>query len=354
MTTPSTPRLPVAVLGATGSVGQRLVTLLERHPWFELTEVLASPRSAGRAYGEAVSWAQTTALPEAAAALTVGPCVPRDPPPLVFSALGSDVAAEVERAFAAAGCLVVTNAAPHRMHPDVPLLVPEVNADHLALAERQAFGGGRLLANPNCSTIGLVLALAPLQRAFGLRAVQVVTLQALSGAGLPGVPALLAQDNVLPHIPGEEQKLGTETGKLLGRLGPDGVEPLALPVSAQCNRVPVSDGHTLCVSLAFEQPAEERAVREAWRSWAPPADVAALPSAPAEPLVLLTGDDGPQPRLHRDLGGGMSVALGRLRPCPVLDWRFVALSHNTVRGAAGGALLVAELARTRGLLPTSA
>lgn len=350
-TTPPPSKQPVAVLGATGSVGQRLVALLERHPWFELVSVMASPRSVGKTYAEATRWAQSSPLPAAAGALVVGACQPDDPPPLVFSALDSDVATDVERAFAAAGCLVVTNAAPHRMHPDVPLLIPEVNPEHLALTARQDFGGGLLLANPNCSTIGLVLSLAPLQRAFGVRALHVVTLQALSGAGLPGLPALTALDNVLPFIPHEEEKLGSESGKLLGRLTADGVQHLPLVVSAQCNRVPVSDGHTLCVSVELERPASREQVLDAWERFAAPDDVAALPSAPARPLQYLPAEDAPQPRLHRDLGRGMSVALGRLRACPLLHWRYVALSHNTLRGAAGGALLVAELAVARGLLP---
>jgi aspartate-semialdehyde dehydrogenase len=344
-------RLPVGVLGATGTVGQRLVAMLAEHPWFELAAVMASERSVGTPYGEAVRWHLPGEPPASAAALPVRPCEPRPDLPLVLSALTTDAAHHYERPWADAGALVVSNAAAHRMDRDVPLLVPEINAEHLALLETQPHGAGGLVTNPNCSTIGLAMALAPLHQAFGVEAVHVVTLQALSGAGLPGVAALEALDNVIPFIPNEEDKLPAETARILGRHTADGVVPTALTLSAQCNRVPVTDGHTVCASVRLGEVVDRDAVLTAWREWRPPADVTRLPSAPPEPLVVLDSPDGPQPRLHRDLHGGMAVSVGRLQPCPLLHHRFVALVHNTVRGAAGGALLVAELLAARGRVP---
>jgi aspartate-semialdehyde dehydrogenase len=340
-------RIPVAVLGATGSVGQRFVELLEHHPWFELAFVGASPRSAGRPYGDVVRWAQTTPLPARAAELVVQPAEPPGALPpgvrLCFSALDADVAGPVEVAWAEAGALVVSNAKSHRMAPDVPLVVPEVNPAHLALLERQSFGRGGIVTNPNCSTIGLLLALAPL-RPFGLVRAHVVTLQALSGAGLPGVPGVQAVDNVIPFIGGEEEKLALETQKILGELRADGIAPARVTISAQCNRVPVIDGHTECVSLQLEQDVDAEALVAAWRDFRAAPQELGLPSAPAHPTLYLDEPDAPQPRKHRDLERGMACSIGRLQPCPVLSWRFVCLSHNTLRGAAGGALLTAELA----------
>jgi len=314
---------------------------------------MASPRSVGQPYGERVRWLQTTPLPEDAAGLNLESCEVSDPPALVLSALGSDVAGPIETRLAQAGAVVVSNAASHRLDADVPLLVPEINGEHIALAEAQSqrFGSGRILTNPNCSSIGLTMALAPLHRAFGVERVHVVTMQALSGAGVPGVPAMAAVDNVIPHVAGEEAKLMTEPAKILGQLQGQGISPAELIISAQCNRVAVSDGHTLCVSVGLARAASAAEMRSVWTSFRGPDDVAALPSAPAQPVLYLDGDDVPQPRLHRDLSGGMAVTVGQLRPCPLLHWRFVSLSHNTLRGAAGGALLTAELALTRGLVP---
>lgn len=268
---------------------------------------------------------------------------------LVFSALGSDVASETEREFARHS-LVVTNASAHRMDADVPLLIPEVNPDHLELLAAPAAGArlpAGIVANPNCSVIGLALALEPLAATFGVDRVNVVTLQAVSGAGLPGVSSYQILDNVIPWIPKEEEKLETETGKILGRLEDGTIEPAALAVSAQCNRIPVVDGHTLCVSVGLRSPARLDAVREAWRTFRSEPQTLRLPSAPRQPTVYLGDDEPPQARLHRELGKGMTVAIGRLRRCPVLDVRFVALSHNTLRGAAGGAVLAAELVVAR-------
>ncbi|MEZ6015822.1 MAG: aspartate-semialdehyde dehydrogenase [Planctomycetota bacterium] len=379
MSTPDT-RTPVAVLGATGMVGQRFVSLLDGHPWFKLAEVAASTRSAGRRYADAVVWASPGEVPASAADLVIE-AVDEELPqrlssPLVFSALDAEVAREVEPAMARAGKLVITNASAFRMDPRVPLLVPEVNAEHLALlpgfgeasaaappAAADAWGGngGALIANPNCSTIGLVLALAPLARAFGVEAAHVVSLQALSGAGRPGVSALDALDNVIPFIAGEEDKLATEPGKILGRLVEHGgarrLEPDPVVISAQCNRVPVRDGHTLCVSVRLGDRAGRAPSREdvlaAWREFRGAAPVPGLPSAPPMPVVYDPAPTAPQPLLHREVGRGMTAVIGRLQPCPVLGWRFVCLTHNTLRGAAGGALLCAELALARGWRPTA-
>ena len=250
----------------------------------------------------------------------------------------------MEEAYAAAGCLVVSNAKSHRMDPDVPLLVPEVNADHLGLLAHQTYGSGGIVTHPNCSTIGLVLALKPLHAAFRVRRVHVVTLQAVSGAGLPGVSSIQALDNVIPFIAGEEEKMEQETRKILGRLVDGAVEPADVVVGAQCNRVPVVDGHTLCVSVELEEePALDR-VREAWEAFTGEPQRLGLPSAPPKPVLYVGGDDVPQVRLHRDAGLGMASTVGRLRRCPLLRYKFVTVSHNTIRGAAGGSLLCAEMA----------
>lgn len=343
-------RIPVAVLGATGTVGQRLVALLEGHPRFELAAVAASERSAGRPYGEAVRWLLPTPLPERAAALTVRRCEPPFELPLVFSALDSEVARSVEPLCAAEGALVVSNAGAHRMHPAVPLVVPEVNPEHLELLSRQDFGPGAILTNPNCTTIGLVLALAPLARAFGVRRAHVVSLQAISGAGLPGVASLEILDNVIPHIAGEEQKVESEARKILGTLGPAGVDEAQLALSATCTRVHVLDGHTLCVSVELGRRARAEELLAAWTGFRGLPQELALPSAPSRPVHVHSAPDAPQPRLCRDLDRGMAAHVGRLRPCPLLGWKFVTLSHNTLRGAAGGTLLLAELAAARGLV----
>ena len=348
---PGGERVPVAVLGATGSVGQRFISLLHDHPWFELVGVAASERSAGRTYAEAARWMQTEPCPESVREMVVSRSAETLGVPLVFSALDGDVAGELEVAHARAGALVVSNARSHRMAPDVPLLVPEVNPDHLALLDQQDHGRGGIVTNPNCSTIGLALALAPLSRTFGVERVSVVTMQALSGAGLPGVSSLDALDNLIPFIRGEEEKLETEPAKIFGALGDGGVVPAGLSVSAQCNRVAVLDGHTECVSVTLGQDVEEADIVRAWEESRGAPQELGLPSAPAQPILYLADEAAPQPRLHRDLEGGMACAIGRLRPCPLLGWKFVCLSHNTLRGAAGGALLCAELAVAQGRLP---
>jgi aspartate-semialdehyde dehydrogenase len=345
--------MPVVLLGATGSVGQRFVTLLAEHPWFEIASLTASDRSVGKTYGEAVRWVQAGPIPGALGAMKVqatNPSAVRDGA-LAFSALDAGVAGEAERAFADAGWLVVSNARNHRLEADVPLVVPEINPDHLDLIEVQredGVSGGAIVTNPNCSTIGLALALKPLHDSFGVGTVNVVTMQAVSGAGLPGVASLEILDNLVPYIAGEEEKMEAETRKILGQLGTHGIEACDLKISAQCNRIPVVDGHTLCVSVGLKRPAALSDVRRALESFSGEPQSLRLPSAPERPICYLDAPDAPQPRLHREIDRGMAIAVGRLRPCPLSDFKFVVLSHNTLRGAAGGAILLAELAAARG------
>ncbi|MBD3408804.1 MAG: aspartate-semialdehyde dehydrogenase [Ignavibacteriales bacterium] len=348
----SSKKIPVALLGATGSVGQKFVELLADHPRFEIAELAASERSAGKPYAEAAEWNMASPLPDALAASSVKTCDPAAVESrLVFSALDSSVAEEIESAFRDAGRLVVTNARNHRMDADVPLVIPEVNPDHLAVVEQKLrAGAGAIVANPNCSTIGMTLALKPLHDAFGVERVDVVTMQALSGAGFPGHPAAALHDNVLPFIAGEEEKLEIEPRKILGDLADDSFRDADLTVSAACHRVPVFDGHLEAVSVTLGKPATEAAIIEAWRSFTSEPQRLGLPSAPVPPIVYFDDPRLPQPRLQRDLGGGMTVSVGRLRPSPFFDYKFVVLSHNTVRGAAGGTVLIAELLDAKGLL----
>lgn len=345
-------KIPVAVLGATGSVGQRFVALLAEHPWFEVAALTASERSAGRPYGEAVHWLQETPLPETIAAMEVLPTVAPLPCRLLFSALDSTTASAVEGPLADAGYFVVSNASSHRMDADVPLIVPEVNPEHLELIHHQKRShGGAIVTNPNCSTIGLVMALKPLADAFGLEQVHVVTLQALSGAGVPGVPSMAVIDNLVPYIGNEEDKLETEPLKILGHYEAGRIVPAELTLSAQCNRVAVLDGHTECVSVLLGKRASQDEVSEALRQFTALPQQLQLPSAPHRPVHVTELVDRPQPRLDRGRDGGMAVTVGRLRPCPLFDYKFVALSHNTLRGAAGGSILVAEMAVVQGLVP---
>jgi len=345
-------RIPVALLGATGSVGQRFVTLLAGHPLFRLTAVTASERSAGRTYGEATRWVQSRPIPDEVAELVVADTRPPLGPRLVFSALDAAVAGPVEAELAKRGHLVVSNARSHRMEAGVPLLVPEVNADHLSLL-RTGPGRGAIITNPNCSTIGVTLPLRPLRDAFGIRAVRIATLQAVSGAGIPGVSSMEIMDNVIPFISGEEGKLETETLKILGQVDVEAgrIVPARIRVSAQCNRVPVLDGHTACVWVELERVWSPEAVREALEAFTSEPQELNLPSAPPRPIVVLDGDASPQPRLHRDTAGGMAATVGRIRRTPTGELAFVTVSHNTIRGAAGGAILCAELALARGLVP---
>ena len=326
--------------------------MLADHPWFEIAALTASERSAGKPYAEAAQWFQESPLPDAIAGMEVLPTAPPLPCQLLFSALDASAADTAEAELARAGHGVVSHARSHRLDSDVPLMVPEVNPEHLDLARHQSWGnGGMILTNPNCSTIGMVLALKPLADAFGLAEVHVVTLQALSGAGIPGIPSLMAIDNLIPFIPGEEDKLEAETRKILGRLDGAAIDPAELTLSAHCNRVAVLDGHTECISLRLRRPAELDEVRRALEQFTGAPQELGLPTAPERPVVVLDEPDRPQPRLDRDRGRGMTLTVGRLRPCTLFDYKFVALSHNTLRGAAGGSILVAELAIARGLMP---
>ncbi len=340
------PPIRVAVLGATGAVGQTFVRLLEAHPWFELAEVAASARSAGRPYAEVTRWIEGE-MPAAVAGLTVGPCDPSAvSAPIVFSALDSNVAGEVEAAFASAGRLVLSNAKNYRMEPDVPLVIPEVNADHLALLDvqraRRGWPGG-IVTNANCAATMAAVALAPLHAAYGARRVFVATMQAVSGAGYPGVPSLDILGNVIPFIGEEEPKIERELQKMLGAIGADGVTSARFVVSAHANRVPVENGHTVCLSVEFErEPSLEEAAR-ILREWTGAAVVRGLPSAPDVPLHFFETDDRPQPRRDVMRGRGMTVSVGRLRRDPLFHLKFVAMGHNTIRGAAGGSILNAEL-----------
>jgi aspartate-semialdehyde dehydrogenase len=345
-------RQKVGILGATGMVGQRFIQLLEKHPWFEVAWLAASDRSSGKAYGEAVRWKLDTPLPERIAAMPVSRAVPEGAPKVIFAALDADIARETEPAFAAAGCAVVSNSSAFRMQEDVPLVIPEVNAEHLPLIEQQSWrkqSGGYVVTNPNCSAIGLVLALKPITERFGIEAIFVSTMQAVSGAGYPGVASMDILGNVVPYIKNEEEKMEAETLKLLGRLNGRVVEPLEAKMSAHCNRVPVEDGHTESVSIQLSRKATREELLAAWAEFAPLAGKD-LPTAPAQPVEYLAAEDRPQPRLDRMRGAGMAATVGRLRPCGLLDWKFTVLSHNTIRGAAGAALLNAELLVSLGKL----
>jgi aspartate-semialdehyde dehydrogenase len=339
-------KVPVAVLGATGTVGQKFVRLLSDHPWFELTALAASSASAGKAYDEAARWREPVALPSGIGSMMVRECVPPLPARIVFSALDADVAGPIEQAFARTGAVVVTNARNHRLDPDVPLLIPEINADHLGLMEcqREIRGWkGAIVANPNCSTAALALALAPLHRAFGIERLFVSTMQAVSGAGYPGVASLDIVGNVIPYVSGEEEKIERESRKILGRMASGAVQPADFLVSAHTNRVAVVDGHTAAVSVGLKRRIDPAEALQALRDFRGPDRVRQLPSSPDPPIEVDARVDRPQPRLDLDRGGGMAVTVGRVRPCPVLDLRMVVLGHNTVRGAAGQGLQIAEL-----------
>src|SRR5947209_13642524 len=346
-------KIPVRILGATGIVGQRFIQMLEHHPWFEVAWLAASDRSEGKSYAEAARWRLKTPIPAAVAAMRVSPAIPDGAPRVIFAALDAGIAAELEPRFADAGCAVVSNSSALRMQQDVPLVIPEVNADHIKLIDGQSWrkkSGGYVVTNPNCSAIGLVLALAPLQQRFGLETVMAVTMQAVSGAGYPGVASLDILGNVIPFIRNEEEKMEEETRKLLGQMNGTKVIPGAFAMSAQCNRVAVEDGHTESVSVRLKTKAKPDEIIAAWSSYRAEPQELKLPSAPDRPVVYLEASDRPQPRFDVDLGAGMTTAVGRLRPCGVLDWKFTVLSHNTIRGAAGAAVLNAELLKAKGYL----
>jgi len=346
-------KIPVGVLGATGTVGQRFVERLAAHPWFEITALAASERSAGRPYGEASRWRLSSALPDAVASRRVSAVTDDLPCRAVFSALDSTTAREVEPLFARRGVFVFSNASAHRMDEDVPLLIPEINPDALCLLERQRTRRGwtgALVTNANCSAMFLTMALAPLDRAFGVEKAFVSTMQAVSGAGYPGVASLDILGNVVPDIPDEAEKIEREVAKILGgaRDGSGGPAPIVL--SAMTYRVPVEDGHTESVSVGLARKASASEVEEAWESFRGRADVSELPTAPSQPVVYLREKSRPQPRRDVDVSEGMCTVVGGLTPCRLLDWKFTALGHNTVRGAAGASILNAEFAAAKGLL----
>ena len=344
--------IPVGILGATGMVGQQFIALLANHPWFKVEYLGASERSAGKAFKDAAAWRLPSPLPDDVARRVVEAATPGHAPKLVFSGLDSSVAGEIEGAFAEAGHIIVSNSRNYRMEQHVPLLIAEVNADHLKLLDAQAAHGwkGRILTNPNCATVVLAMALAPL-RQFGLKTTIITTLQAISGAGYPGVPSWDILGNVIPHIGGgEEEKIETETKKILGTLNVNRIENHPVRLSATTTRVPVQNGHTGSISVGLEQKPTSDAVIEAWRSFRGRPQELELPSAPPQPVVYLTEQNRPQPILDANRDGGMTVTVGRLRPCPLFDYKFVALGHNTIRGAAGAAILNAELMQCEGLL----
>jgi aspartate-semialdehyde dehydrogenase len=359
-----TSKIPVGILGATGTVGQRFIQLLHEHPWFEITWLAASDRSAGKLYPEAAKWNLATPIPARIAAMKVSAAAPDSTTPkLVFAALDATAAQQIEPAFAEAGHAVVSNSSAFRMAEDVPLIIPEVNGDHVSLIKTQKWykkNGGFMVTNPNCSAIGLVLALAPLHRRFGVDKIFVATMQAISGAGYPGVPSMDILGNVIPYIAKEEDKMEAETRKLLGSLKEGSlkegslngshVADADLTLSAHCNRVAVEDGHTESVSLKLRKPATAKEIIDAWNEFRCLPQKLKLPTAPEQPVIYESAPDRPQPRLDRDRGRGMSAVCGRLRPCNIFDWKFTVLSHNTIRGAAGAALLNGELLKAQGYL----
>jgi aspartate-semialdehyde dehydrogenase len=349
-----TKKLRVGILGATGMVGQRFIQLLENHPQFEIAALAASDRSQGKPFQEACTWRLAGEMPASVKSMKVAAPEPPLDCELIFSSLPGDIARDGEGAFARAGYPVISNSSAYRMDADVPLLIPEVNHEHLELLDRQRKNGngqqGFIITNPNCSTIMLALALAPLHSRFGVGSVVATTMQALSGAGYPGVASLAISDNVLPFIDGEEEKIEQETLKILGKFSTDKIEAAPMNVSAQCNRVNVSDGHMAAVRVKLVQPANIDEVQSALASFTALPQELHLHSAPERPIIVRQESDRPQPRLDRDAGNGMSVTIGRLQPDNVLDYRFVALSHNTIRGAAGAAILNAELMLAMGKL----
>lgn len=348
-------KIPVGILGATGVVGQQYVQLLSKHPWFEITFLAASQHSAHRTYAEAVQgrWRQSQPLPEYVGNQIVLPLDSVDKArktcKLVFSAVGSDIAAQFEHRYAEAGLAVVSNASHHRRDPDIPVVIPEINASHLEIIpkqqQRRGWSLGFIVAKPNCSLQSYLLPLWPLLQSYGIQKLIVSTLQAVSGAGYPGISALQIADNVIPYIAGEEEKSEWEPLKIFGHVANDMiVNAESIAISSHCNRVPVTDGHMSCVSVALNsKPAHLDEIVALWSAFEGQPQTLGLPSAPSKPIVYAEASDRPQTRLDRNAGNGMAITVGRLRPCPVLDIRFVGLSHNAIRGAAGGGVLIAEL-----------
>ena len=337
-------KIPVAVLGATGAVGQRMVLLLASHPWFEIVQVCASEKNEGKSYADAVSWLLPDPVPSAVRSMVLTSPKLASQAKMAFSALDSGIALSIEKKWAEEGVAVVTNAAPHRVDPTVPLVVPEVNPDHIALVERQGFPlGGMIVANPNCVTIGLTLALKPLIDCFGIKSVMVTTFQATSGAGFPGVPSLSILDNIVPNIPGEEEKIENEPKKIFARFDGAELHYSSIQISAASARVPLLEGHLKAVSVKLSTKVTIDTVQEAFCNYRFPLKDFSLPSSPKQPLRFFSEQTFPQPRLHRMTDNGMSISVGALRPCSVGDIKFFTLSHNTIRGAAGGSILLGEL-----------
>lgn len=335
-------KIPVVILGATGMVGQKFIELLVDHPWFDLIGLAASENSIGKKLQDLVNIHFHNDFPSKIREMKIEACKPNFPCKLVFSALDSKVAYEIEKEFADAGYIVVSNAKNHRMDPTVPLVIPEINPDHLQLLTHQP-SKGKIITNPNCSTIGLCLALKPIIDELGIDLVHVTTMQAVSGAGYPGVASLDILENVVPFIDGEEEKIENEPLKIFGKYFNGKINPEILKISAQCNRVPVQDGHLECVSIKLKKKASEEQLLSLWKEFSALPQTLQLPSAPKNPLIYLMNEKHPQPKIHRNLGNGMSVSIGRLRPCPLFEYKFVVLSHNTIRGAAGSTILIGEL-----------
>ncbi|MGD9091479.1 MAG: aspartate-semialdehyde dehydrogenase [Anaerolineales bacterium] len=346
-------KIPVAVLGATGAVGQRFVQQLTDHPWFEISAVTGSKRTTGGKFGEVCRWVLDGDPPKALKSMTVSSTIPNLPARIVFSALPSHIARQTEPSFAEAGYIVCSNASAYRQEPDVPLIIPEINPSHLALIKHQrAHRGwdGLIVTSPNCTTTGLAMTLKPLDIAFGVQQILVTTMQAVSGAGYPGVPYLDIVDNIIPYIPGEEEKIQQETRILLGHIERGDRRPAEFTVSAQANRVPIIDGHTLSLAVKFERiPTVDEAI-QTFESFVSPIKEFGLPSAPETPIIYQSQPDRPQPRRDRAISAGMSVTVGRLLPCPILDLRLVSIVHNTLRGAASGSILNAELLIAKGYI----
>jgi aspartate-semialdehyde dehydrogenase len=346
-------KIPVAVLGATGAVGQKFIKLLEDHPWFEVTEVAASERTSGKLYGDAVSWKQVTPIPEAVRPLEVRPCVPEFECRVAFSGLDSAVAGPIEEDFARAGYVVLSNSKNHRLDEDVPLVIPEVNPEHLGLIptqRRNRQSAGYIVTNANCTTMFLAMALGPIHKSFVIEKVFMVSMQAVSGAGYPGVPSLDILGNVIPFISGEEEKVEIETRKILGTFNGKTIDLAAFPVSAQCNRVPVEDGHTESVAIKLARKTTAGEIADLLRSFSGLPQELHLPSAPERPFIVMEAQDRPQPRFDVNRCKGMATFVGRIRPCSIFDFKLTLMGHNTVRGAAGASILNAELLKAQGFL----
>ncbi len=343
-------KISVGILGATGSVGQKFIELLSNHPWFEINELAASESSAGKKYKDAVDWFLPAQMPEQVTEIQVKKCEPNLDCKIVFSGLDSSVAGEIETEFAKNGYVVISNSRNHRMDKDVPLLIPEINPEHIELIKKQKYDEGFIVTNPNCSAIGLSLALKPLLDNFGIESVNVVTMQAISGAGNSKKVNLNIEDNVIPLIKGEEEKMEIEPLKIFGELNLDGISCADFQINAQCNRVNVTDGHMETIQVKLKKAASKNEIISSWRNFSSEPQKLKLPSAPKHPVHYFDEEDFPQPKIHRTIENGMAASIGRLRSDKLFDYKFVVLSHNTVRGAAGGAILCAELLKAKEII----